>query len=257
MNIARTLLSIGIVGLLAVSANADFTQVTDSGSEATVMEIFDHYFGVSASGPVTGTLNAAHEWYTFDSGGSATRVNDFGAAYGSPIDLLTPDLSTDNDMVWTDGIATFEVQARFAGYTQSFGIDTNLTNSLVDHTEIFAVTGNGYTDTGLSGGASGLHLSGLWAWTRGGSAAGPWSSNASDNGDGLDHMVTYLIDPRDNANTNETIWWVFFEDLDRLGDHDYNDLAVEIRAQPIPLPGTVILGAVGLGMVGAIRRRLR
>ncbi|UCE59848.1 MAG: DUF4114 domain-containing protein [Phycisphaerales bacterium] len=254
MNITRTLLSIGVVGLLAVSANADFTQVTDSGSEATVREIFDHYFGVATSGPMTGTLDAAHEWYTFDTGGGATRVNDFGAGYSSPIDLLTPNLSTDNDMIWTDGIATFEVQARFAGYDQSFGIDTDLTNSVVDHNEVFSVTGSGYTDTGLSGGASGLHLSGEWAWTRAGSDAGPWSSNAPDNTDSLDHVVTYLLDPAD-GKTNETVWWVFFEDLNNLGDHDYNDLAVEIRAQPIPVPGAAILGLVGLGMVGAVRGR--
>ncbi len=256
MNITRTLLSIGVVGLLAVSANADFTQVTDSGSEATVMEIFDHYFGVAGTGPATGTLNAAHESYTFASGGGATRVHDFGDGYSSPIDLLTPNVSTDNDMVWTDGIASFEVQARFAGYSQSFGIDRDLTNSVVDHNEIFSVSGSGYTDTGLSGGASDLHLSGLWAWTRGGNQGGPWSSNTPDNSDGLDHMVTYLIDPGDR-DSNETVWWVFFEDLNNLGDHDYNDLAVEIRAQPIPIPGAAVLGLVGLGMVGAVRRRFK
>lgn len=242
---------VGLIGSVAIPANADFTVVEDSGAEATVQEIFDHYLTVTSMGADTGVMGAAHESYVFGDGSTATRVNDFGAGHGSPIDLLTgtPDYL---DNTWTDGVANFTAQARFAGFSQSFGIDTTPGDG-VDHSVLFSVSGSGYTDGGLSGGSGPTNLSGIWAWTRSGSGDGPWSSNTADNWDGEDHMIAYQIDD----GTGDTVWWLFFEDLDYRGDKDYNDLVVEIRAAPIPLPGAVVLGLAGFGAVGLVRRRFR
>ncbi|MFQ5591347.1 MAG: DUF4114 domain-containing protein [Phycisphaerae bacterium] len=237
--------------LSASSARADFTPVRDSGSEATVQEIFDHYFTVTATGADTGVMGAAHESYTFADGSTATRINDFGAGHASPIDLLTG-TSNDLDSIWTDGVSVFTAEARFAGFSQSFGIDTTPGDG-VDHSALFSVSGNGYTDTGLGGAGGPMHLTGEWSWTRGGSGHGPWSSNPADNPDGLDHMITYQIDD----SSAQTVWWLFFEDLNSLGDKDYNDLVVEVRAVPIPVPGAVALGVAGFSGFALLRRRLR
>lgn len=79
-----------------------------------------------------------------------------------------------------------------------------------------------------------------------------WSSQESDNTPWAnDHMVTWLITGGPKAG-NYVIAW---EELD-LGDADYQDLVVELElAAPVPAPGAVILGILGLSAAGMKLRK--
>lgn len=239
-----------VVILLAAApaARADFTNVFASG-EPTVREIFEHFYGsATVTGAATGS-GAAHDSYVFSSGVTAVRIADFfpGGPVGQ-IDLILGFGPDDTDQVWTitGGTFTATARVRFAGYAQEFGYDPTPGDGVVDHNLLFSVPGSGYNPGGSAGP---MTLSGQWAWTRDGSGAGPWSSVILDNPDGLDHMIAYTVD----EGTSENVWWLFFEDLSGLGDADYNDLVVELRA--VPEPATLVFGTVGVALSVLFRRR--
>src|SRR5690606_5804547 len=139
-------------------------------------------------------------------------------------------------------------QARFAAFEQlavgySLGADGGAFQSL------FNVGGSGFN---VSGSSSTVDLSGTdFRWKLLGEN-GSFSSKDSENVDGLDHLVTYRID---GLNDGATTWLLFWEDLNLDGadnvdgspsDRDFNDLVVEIKTVPIPLPMAAVSG---LGML--------
>ena len=242
-----------VVAFLAAPVLADYTSVTGPG-ETGIQNLLNNLYGTTFS---PSGSNASY----FDNsavGGSicVTRVHDHLASgdAGDPLHLLYGATSLDDtDQVWTDGIAAVRARARFAGYSQHFGWDGGLgtTQANFAANTLFSVS-EGYHEGAFTGP---LAISGDFRWARANNASGTsnlqWSEVAANTVDGLDHMITYEV--TGVAAPDVRTWLIFFDDQIGGGDRDFNDLVVEIQA--VPVPGAVLLGALGLGMVGLVKRR--
>lgn len=238
---------IGVIGLItASSTSADFTPLSPPpGSEASHSTILQAYyspgFAWAAFGPrVDGDGDAVD----LSNGGLvASRVDDF--AIGGYLDAGDFSLGGADDQSWTGNVhVTATAVARYAGYSQTFGYD--LAGDQTGFVELFSVLGDG---ADVSGSATlELGQGHSLAWMRGGTGS-LYSSHTASNSDGLDHMVTYHVTGvADDAER----WVLFFEDLPNGGDHDYNDLVVELVVYQAPEPST---GLLTLAMLAAIKRR--
>jgi len=93
-----------------------------------------------------------------------------------------------------------------------------------------------------------------------------WKSDTALNSDGKDHMVAYqgkatnadklLISPYSAGDWTDNHFIVAWEDATNLGDGDYQDLVILLESvNPVPVPGAVLLGILGLSAAGIKLRR--
>ncbi|MGB2985638.1 MAG: DUF4114 domain-containing protein, partial [Phycisphaerae bacterium] len=225
----RMALALGVLTVpFAVPAYGAFTEIHLSGEPGHVA-ILDGIYSSSFWAVGAALPNGMNSQYT-DGTITVTRVDDDGQL--DLLDLLGGPSGTDDDDVWTDGIAQTQVEARFAGYSQEFGYKI-----LGVYYKLFDVVGTNFSVTGS--GTVSFGPGATWEWARlddsdGGPLVNPYYSDESSNGDGLDHMVTYHVTGKSGVPTTSNIWLVFWEDqpgpVGGGSDRDFNDLVVEITS---------------------------
>jgi hypothetical protein len=226
-----------MTALSAVEAKAGFTEIGKGRkAEANQEQILEHTYGGNF------VANGAN----FSNGSvTATRVDD------------------GNDAVFSSTeITSARTVAAFAKRKQAFGYFGGSSGGAFQ--KLFDVSGTSGFDVGGTADGLGSVLDGSIRFSRSEKLTKAFSSLASENRDGRDHMITYKVTGLE-GQTNP-VYLMFWEDKwGRRSDFDFNDLVVEVKGasgEPllIPLPAAAWSGLgslAGLGMLMGWKRARR
>jgi hypothetical protein len=250
----------------AGSAQAGYTSVSyrpggDAG-ERSQAEIMARFYG-------SGTFNTSDfvlSGNDFIGQGSYSalsflRVEDFGASGAAsvlnPLLIASSSISGVTDQVWRDGTVLVKSDAKYAGYNQRAGYKlgatgvatTNVIGDVTAFDSAGVVTAfNNTTFTAAPGSDFRLTRSGDGS----NYALNEFSSEVAGNGDGLDHMITYLIQGLSGPAT----YMVFFDDQSGGGDRDFNDFSMTLTVVPLPPAAWAGIGSLAcVAGFGVVRRR--
>jgi len=143
------------------------------------------------------------------------------------------------DQVFHFDIASIKTIAKFSGGSQGLAYGT-----LDNEHQLFNVTGNHYAVGGSTGH---LDMPGSFSLIRTGTGQ-DYSSDASVNPDGADHLVTYLLQGAKNSHPTYVMFWE--DQTFKKSDLDFNDFAVEVKSScpvVVPLPAATWSGLATLG----------
>ena len=237
-------LCLALAGPATSPALAGFTTIQDSasGSEPDLWEVLD----------IVAPLSGGSSWTSsayLNAGAGGRRVDD------------------STDQVWmADGLVLITVLTEFWGGTdypydnanQYFRYDDDLDGS------------SPYVAGNDPGDSSAGYLYNTYIIGDGGGTYGAWSREALNTGPLTDRMVTFNVSgldiytwtAGDKTNPTTTLWHssisapAYIVGFDAGSDGDYQDMLVLIEgARPIPAPGAILLGGIGIGLVGWLRRR--
>jgi len=223
---------------------------------------------------------------TFGDGGASLQGALDGITVSPPssVNVTTDDISDLLDSYWQVGgsggsVSTVIVEIAAFAADNTFGI-YDFANP-ANRVELFngaastgsqvllSILGDGSvvlnisTDTGVdfAGNNFGFYLD---ATVNAASGGGFWYSDTLLNADGMDHMYAYQgvgdqieIPPFAAGPWAANEYVLAFEDLKQsVSDRDYSDFVVLVESiQPIPVPGAVLLGVLGLSAAGIKLRR--
>lgn len=249
-----------------VHDGAIYTERNDREGEPTHKEILEHLYG--------GTfVSAGDHGLDFTNGVIYVKriADDRDTPAQTAIGQTNGDLTQYTDRFWQDQFSTVYARARFADYGQAFGYVPTDDND--DYVQLFSAYHDRQYNMPQSATMDDLNGD-TFVWARSGDN-GVWSSNPAQNRDGLDHLITYkvvVLEARNGGSVDGQLqdlldfktFLLFWEDQsDRdnvnwydIGDWDFNDLVVEVRAQynEIPEPGAALAGMGLLAMLGMRRR---